>query len=367
MSHDAVVVGLGAVGAAALYQLARRGVRVLGIDRFAPPHAMGSSHGESRITRLAIGEGDEYVPLVRRSHEIWREIGRDLLVTTGGLWISSPARQAESHVPDFFEKTLRAARRFGIAHETLDAGQIRARFPQFNVASNEVGYFEPEAGYLRPEACVAAQLDLARDHGAGIRFGETVAEPHTLGDQVIVAAGARLPRLLPHLARHFAVTRQVQYWFAPESPAPFQAPRFPVFIWELQTRRSVIYGFPEVTPGSGVKVATEQYARTVDADDESWREVEAGEPEAMHRALVAPHLSGLTRRGVKAVPCLYTATPSFRFVVDRDPLHPNVIVASACSGHGFKHSAAVGEALAEWIAAGRRPDTLMPFTWRSLT
>ena len=109
MKHDVAVVGLGAVGAATLYQLAKRGLRVVGIDRFPPPHALGSSHGESRITRLAIGEGDEYVPLVRRSHEIWREIGEDLLVTTGGLWISSPARQADSHVADFFAKTLSAA------------------------------------------------------------------------------------------------------------------------------------------------------------------------------------------------------------------------------------------------------------------
>jgi sarcosine oxidase len=362
--HDAVVVGLGAVGAAALYQLARRGIRVLGVDRFAPPHAMGSSHGETRITRLAIGEGDEYVALARRSHEIWREIGQDLLVATGGLWISSPARQAESHVADFFANTLRAARRFGIAHETLDAAQIRARFPQFNVSANEVGYFEPEAGYVRPEACVAAQLELARHHGAEIRFGETVSEPHALGDQVIVAAGARVPRLLPHLAGHFAVTRQVQFWFAPQTPAAFAPARFPVFIWELQTRRNVIYGFPEIAPASGVKVATEQYTRTVDPDDAAWRSVDAGEGEAMHRDLVAPHLAGLTARVTKAVPCLYTATSSFRFVVDRDPAHANVIVASACSGHGFKHSAAVGEAIAEWIVAGRKPDTLMPFTWR---
>ena len=366
--HDVAVVGLGAVGAATLYQLARRGARVVGIDRFSPPHAFGSSHGESRITRVAIGEGDEYVPLVRRSHEIWREIeretGRELLALTGGLWISSAARLVDSHVANFFEKTIGAARRFGIAHEVLEAAELRARYPQFNVADNERGYFEPEAGYVRPEACVAAQLELARRHGAEIRLGERVGEPHELAEQVVLAAGARvLSSLPPSHARRFTITRQVQHWFASAAREAHSAARFPVFIWELQSRRNVLYGFPDID-GGGVKVGTEQYTRTAEADDEEWRHVAAEESALMHRELVAPHLPGISARCLKAVPCLYTSTADFRFVIDRHPVHSNVIVASACSGHGFKHSAAIGEAIAEWVAAGRAPDTLMPFAWR---
>ena len=370
--HEVAVVGLGAVGAATLYQLAKRGARVLGVDRLAPPHALGSSHGESRITRLAIGEGDEYVPLARRSHEIWRELeretGRELLTANGGLWISSAARQVDSHVPDFFAKTLAAARRFGIAHELLDAAQIRARFPQFAVAGDERGYFEPQAGFVRPEACVAAQLEMARRHGAEIRLDARVDEPHALAPQVVLAVGAGVARFLPApLAGRFTVTRQVQHWFAPRDPARFTPGRFPVFIWELQTRRNVLYGFPEAAPGAGVKFGTEQYRRTASIEDPEWRGVDPAEGAAMYRDLVQPHVRDILPATLRSEPCLYTATQAFRFIVDRHPEHANVIVASACSGHGFKHSAAIGEAVAEWIAAGPRPDTLSPFTWRSST
>jgi sarcosine oxidase len=368
---DAVVVGLGAVGSATLYQLAKRGARVLGIDRFSPPHSFGSSHGESRITRLAIGEGDEYVPLVARSHELWREIeaatGRGLLTVTGGLWISSPTRQRDTHVADFFHNTLRAARRFDIEHEVLEPVLIRERFPQFQVTDSELGYYEPMAGYLRPEDCIAAQLELAQRHGAQIRLNakvEDLAEVATLAHQVVVAAGARLQGLLPaQLAQRFTVTRQVQFWFEPRHPEAFAAPRFPVFIWEPQSRRNVIYGSPETSPGAGVKVATEQFARTANPDLEEWRAVAAAESGAMHRELVGAHLPGLSARCVKAVPCLYTATRTFHFLIDRHPGLTNAIVASACSGHGFKHSAAVGEQLAEWVATGRHPEALRPFGW----
>ena len=188
--YDAIVVGLGAAGSATLYQLAKRGARVLGIDRFSPPHAFGSSSGETRVTRKAI--------------------------VTGGLWISSAARQAETHAANFFDNTLAAARRFGIGHELLDAAAMRRRFPQFDVRDNETGYYEPDAGYLRPEACVRAQLELARRHGAEIRFDHAVESLDQLppAGNIILAAGAWLPRLLPpELARLFTVTRQVQYWF----------------------------------------------------------------------------------------------------------------------------------------------------------
>ena len=204
MEFDAIVLGLGAVGSATAWQLARRGVRVLGIDRHAPPHAHGSHCGESRITRKAIGEGDAYVPLALRSYEIWREVesaypGEALLNVTGGLWISSARRQVEVHVADFFNRTVSAARRFGIAHEVLDAAAMRRRFPAFNVRDDETGYYEPDAGYLRPEACVRAQVRLAKRHGAEVRLEERVDRLEDLppAHTVIVAAGAWLPRFLP--------------------------------------------------------------------------------------------------------------------------------------------------------------------------
>jgi sarcosine oxidase len=174
-----VVLGLGAMGSAAVCQLAKRGHRVLGIDRFEPPHAYGSSHGDTRITRLAIGEGEHYTPLALRSHELWRELeretGESLLINCGELIISSAAKTSISHGERFFANTLAAARKHGIAHEILDAAAIRRRFPDFNVRDDEVGYFEREAGFLRPEACVHAQLALARQHGAKIRTGDGAA------------------------------------------------------------------------------------------------------------------------------------------------------------------------------------------------
>jgi len=381
--YDLIIVGLGAVGAASAYQAAKRGVKVLGIDRFAPPHALGSSHGDTRITRIAIGEGEHYTPIVRRSHQIWREIeaktGEELLVVTGGLIISSSARRATTHVANFFENTLAAARRFGVEHERLDAGNLRELFPQFNVSDNEVGYYEPGAGYLRPEACIRAALALAEENGAELRRNERVDDIADEGGfarvrteaaeyrarHVIVAAGAWLPQLLDtDLARHFSVTRQVQYWFEIAAPiADFAAPRFPVWIWELQDREHVIYGFPAIDGREGgVKIATEQYGREAHPDDEPGRAVTGEEAREMQRDLVAPHLPGVGTHCIKAVSCLYTATPDFHFAIGRHPRMPNVIIASACSGHGFKHSAAIGEALAQLACEARSTIDLAPFS-----
>jgi len=362
MSFDAIVVGLGAAGSAAAWQLAKRGARVLGIDRYAPPHAHGSHCGESRITRKAIGEGDAYVPLALRSYEIWREIesacsssGERLLTITGGLWISSPRRKVEIHVADFFDRTVAAARRFGIAHEILDAAAIRRRFPQFNVRDDESGYFEPDAGFLRPEACVRAQLALAARHGAELRVDERVLGLAQEGGRVVVAtdrgehrasraivcAGAGVGELVPALAARVTVSRQVQYWFEADGLEDL-----PVWIWELQDRGNAIYGFPA---RDGVaKVATESFTREIP-------------PEEMYASLVAPNLRGVGARCVKTVRCLYTATPDFNFVIDRHPGMDRVLVASPCSGHGFKHSAAIGEALAQWVVDGRPALDLSPF------
>src|SRR5215469_1419607 len=279
-SFDVAVLGLGAVGSATVYQLARRNARVLGIDRYAPPHGFGSTHGETRITREAIGEGQHLTPLARRSHQIWREIEKETgvpLLSRGGLLvISGPGRTSFTHVEDFLANTVTAARTYGIAHEMLDARAIRARFPQFRIREDEVGYFEPGAGFVRPEACVTAQLDLARRHGADIHLNEQVTAFFQTSDEVlirterdehrakllIISAGAWLPEFLePRPASVFRVFRQVMFWFAARD-ASFAPELFPVFIWELSGRSQAIYGFPDIGR-QGVKVATEQYEQTV--------------------------------------------------------------------------------------------------------
>ncbi len=369
-SYDAIVLGLGAMGSAALYQLSKSGARVCGIDQFSPPHALGSSHGDTRITRLAIGEGAHYTPLVRRSHEIWRgieqETGTDLLTQCGELIISSENRASFMHVENFFQKTVEAARCHGIAHELLDAKQIRARHPAFNIRDDALGYFEPDAGFLRPEACIAAQLSLAEKQGAEIRrnervigyvatsHGVTVSSDHALydADTLIVAAGAWLPELFKdQLSRFLRVYRQTLYWFETDGACRVFAPdRFPVFIWELPETHQAVYGFPAIDT-AGMKIATEQYLETTTPDTVE-RNVSADEITQMYRGFVAPYLNGVSARCTKTATCLYTVTSDAGFIIDRLPASDRIIIASCCSGHGFKHSPAIGEILCD-LALGR--------------
>lgn len=380
--YDTIVVGLGAMGSATLYQLARRKARVLGLDRYAPPHTHGSTHGDTRVTRLAIGEGDHLTPLVMRSHELWRtieaETGEELLTSCGELIISSAARTARTHqIEDFFGATCAAATRFGIAHERFGAAEIRRRFPQFAVRDNEIGYFEPDAGIVRPEACVRAQLALAKRHGAEIGTQETVQHWQGDGDGVrvvtdkaeykalrlVLAAGPWLPQLLTdRLARPFRVLRQVLYWFdVPRRFERFAPEHCPVFIWELQEQAQVIYGVPAVDgPKGGIKIATEQYeAETTPGTIE--RHVSADETRAMHERFVAPYLPDVGPSCVKTASCLYTMTPDSGFVIDRHPDCEAVFLLSACSGHGFKHSAAIGEAVSQWVLDEAGRTDMSPF------
>jgi sarcosine oxidase len=367
--YDVIVIGLGAMGAATAYRLARGGARVLGLDQFVPPHAMGSSHGDTRITRLAIGEGAHYSPLAMRSHQLWREIeadtGADLMTTTGMLLISSSATTASVHVPHFFRNTVEAAEAHGIAHERLDAGEIRRRFPQFAVADDEVGYYEPEAGFLRPEACIDAQLKLARRYGAVLKTGAVLESLDDMGshvraaaggevfeaDRLVMCLGAWLPEWLPpREAALFTVRRQVLYWFDTDQPALFDPARCPVFIWELPVEDRVIYGFPAVDgPAGGVKIATEQQGLPTSPHDLD-RVVTAEEAAQTHRDCIAPFLPAVSVRLIKAAACLYTVTPDAGFVIDGYPDGERVTVVSACSGHGFKHSAAIGEAVAAGLS-----------------
>jgi sarcosine oxidase len=378
---ETIVLGLGAMGSATAYQLARKGNRVLGFDRFSPPHSHGSTHGDTRITRLGIGEGALYTPLAMRSHEIWRELeretGRTLLTTNGGLVLSSSGKTSRSHVENFFANTVTAAQRYGIPHELWDAAQIRRRFPQLNVADGESGYFEPGAGFVRPEECVRAQLALAEQYGAELHRNElasafdaseggvtVVTDRDTyLADTLIVTAGPWLPDLVDdRVARHLAIYRQVLCWFdIAGAVTPFLPENFPVFIWELQGKKQGIYGFPAVDGArGGIKVATEQYDAATKADTVE-RQVSAAETRAIYDEYVAPYVSGLSGTCVKAAACLYTVTPDFGFAIDTLPGADRVIVASPCSGHGFKHSAAIGEALAEWAIDGASRQDLSAF------
>ena len=368
-SADVIVIGLGAVGSAALYQLARRGVAAVGIDRFAPPHEHGSSHGESRITRQAIGEGEEYVPVALRSHESWRELeaetGRSMLSPAGGLIIGRPTRTLFHGRADFISRTIAAAERFSIPHEVLTPGEAMVRFPQFRLEGDETCYFEPGAGFLRPEVCIASQFDRAKALGAKVRTGEIVqsigATPAGVtvvtnaatysGGHAIVAAGAWLPGLLGGVfARTLRVYRQTLLWFEPDAPHAFAPDRFPIFIWRHGDGEDEhFYGVPAVS--RGVKLATEHFDATVGPDDRRPESTPA-EAAAVYDEHIRTRINGISDRCLQAKTCLYTVSPDFGFVIDRHPDWERVLVASPCSGHGFKHSAAVGESLAQWIVDG---------------
>jgi sarcosine oxidase len=381
---EVLVVGLGAMGSAALYQLAKLGAHVIGIDRFNPPHDRGSSHGDTRITREAIGEGREFVPLVRRSNQIWEELeaatGCSLLTRCGALILASQSVSGNHHgSTSFVQDTIRTAEEFGIVHQVLDAGEIRRRYPQFKLNGDELGYFEPGAGFLRPEACVETQLTLASQLGAKVFTAETVrnireekngaVEVRTdratySAARAIVAAGPWIQKLLgAEYERYFRIYRQVLCWFALAGIVEqYSATRFPVFIWIVGNRpRDMLYGFPAINgPQGGLKIATEQYEATVDPDAVT-RTVSDSEITAMHDEYIATRFPDVSGECLRATTCLYTVTPDAKFIVDTFGDWENVIFASACSGHGFKHSAAIGEALASW-ALKRRPGTdLSPF------
>lgn len=372
---DVIVIGLGAVGSAALWQLARRGVKVLGIDRWHPPHAMGSTHGETRITRTAIGEGEQFVPLVRRSDEIWAELedlaGEPLGLRCGALIIGAEGGTTEMHGrPGFVAGTVAAAQASGVPHEVLTADECRRRFPTFHPSDSDLVYYEPGAGMLFPERCVAAQLQAARNAGAELRLGEQVLAQQPIpggvrvttdkgvyeAAEAVIAAGAWAPGFAPRALARASVTRQVLHWLQPDDPALFDAMRCPVYIWAHgATSDDSFYGFPLV-PGAeanGVKVADEQFLHQLTNPDLVERETTDAETDALLADHLDGRLSGLGRTALRRATCLYTSTPDAGFILDRLPGAHQVTLVSACSGHGFKHSAAVGEQVALMVSEGR--------------
>lgn len=374
---EVVVVGLGAMGSAVCAQLAARGASVIGIDQYDPPHPYGSTHGQTRMTRLAVGEGPEYVPLVRRSHELWREIevqtGTRLLTQPGGLIMARPGSW-------FFEGTRQLARRLEIEHDELSPAEVRERFPMFAVDEETEGYYEPAAGFVRPEDALLAQLELARRAGAELRPGERVHEWSASGhgvtvvtdrdryaaERLILCAGPWLPELFPEGRNLFAVYRQVQFWF-PIRHGYEQLRAMPVFVWDFGgepggfVHFDGFYGFPAVDgPGGGVKVATETYETTTRPDGRQHPPTPA-ETAAMYRHCIQTRLPWLGPDPVRTLSCLYTCTRGSRFVIDRHPEHEVVLIVSPCSGHGFKHSPAIGEAVAQWVTEGAAELDLEPF------
>ena len=357
------------MGSAAAWHLARRGVRVLGLDSHAPPHSLGSSHGRTRIIREAYFEHPLYVPLVQRAYELWAElertVRRPLMQLTGGLMIGA----RDSGV---FAGAVRSAREHALPHEELTAREVQRRFPGLAPAEGMAGVLEPRAGLLFAEACVEALQQQARAAGAVLEHDEpvtswqvehasvTVTTPRARygAGHLVLCAGPWMARLAAPLALPLQVARQLSHWFEPAEPTgAFDASRCPVTIWETAPGR-MFYTLPDVG-GRGLKAGIHHDGEVVDPDTVD-REPRP-EDEARMRAMLARFMPAANGRLLEARVCLYTNTPDQHFLIDRHPEHPRAILASPCSGHGFKFAPAIGEVLADLVMQGRSRFDLSPF------
>jgi sarcosine oxidase len=367
-AYDAVVIGTGATGSAVLYHLARRGLRVLGLERFSPGHDRGSSHGRTRIIRLGYFEDPAYVPLLRRAYASWREVeeatGRRLLHVTGIVEIGPPDGVLVAG-------TLGAARLHGLPHEVLDANALMRRLPAFRLPAHFLAVLQPDGGFLDAEPAVHAHIALAIAAGAELRSGIRVRaiEPRGAGvrilldgetieaGQAVVAAGPWAAQLLPRLGVRLRVTRQVIAWLAPHEPEPFAPGRFPVFL--LESEHGMHYGFP-LDPDGGMKLAKHHHRdQTVDPD--AVEPALTRDDEDAIRSALAAHLPGANGPVRAAKTCLYTMAPDGHFIIDRLPDAPQILLASACSGHGFKFAGVIGEILADLVSAGTTPHDISRF------
>jgi sarcosine oxidase len=359
-SFDVIIAGVGGMGSAAAYHLAARGLRVLALEQHDHGHGFGSSHGLTRIIRLAYFEDPSYVPLLRRAFSLWRDLeqGLDepLLHVTGGLDVG-----AEGSV--VFEGSRRSCLEHHLPHEVLDAAALARRVPGWRPADNLMAVSQPDAGFLTPERCIRAHVDRALAHGAVIHTHETVrgytasdGRVHVRTDradyeagQLVLTAGAWMSDLAPSLRPLLTPERQVLGWFDVADHARFAPSAFPVFV--LEADEGTYYGFPEYgVPGFKIgryhhlheKVHPDTMDRTVGARDE------AALRDAVARYF--PDANGPLR---SSAVCLFTNTPDEHFIVDRAPDTPEVLLVSPCSGHGFKFSSVMGEICADLVQHGR--------------
>ena len=357
--YDAIVIGVGGMGSAAVYHLARQGVRVLGIERYDIPNEMGSSHGVTRMIRLSIQEGPSYVPLVRRAYELWRQLekvaGERLLFTTGSIRAGIESNQ-------MFQGSKEACDAHNIPYEVLTGPEANQRFPGYQLPEEAMTIYQPDGGFLLSERCIVAHVAAALDLGAEVHGRERVLGWQPKGDGVqvrtdrgaysahnlIVCSGAWTAKLLPRLAEFAKPERQVLAWFQPKRAQLFRPDTFPVFGLVVDEGR--FYGFPSFgIPGFKVG-RTHHLEQQVDPDTmdrESHLEDENVLRDFTRRYF--PQAAGPTL-GLKT--CLFTNSPDGHFILDVLPGLPQVSVAAGFSGHGFKYCSVVGEIMADLAQHG---------------
>ena len=363
MGYDTIIIGLGGMGSAAAYHAARQGQRVLGIEQFTPAHAHGSSHGHSRIIRQAYFEDPAYVPLLNRAFSLWDDLAshadEDLLHLTGGIMLGHPDS-------DVIRGTLASVNTHQLPHRIYQAAEIRQHFPALTPSDDIIAVAETQAGYVVPEAAIRTHLKLAAHHGADLHFNEAVQDWHVdaagvvhvrtnqgtySADKLIISAGAWVPQLLADLGLPLRVERRVLCWFDPIGGyAPFAESHFPIYIWDCGDGVS-FYGFPYQPGTKGVKVAIHTVGQVCEPHtiDRQLHDQDVTQLQDLlrHRipALTGPLLDYAT--------CMYTLTPDEHFLIDTHPAHTNVIIASPCSGHGFKFTPVIGEILADLAGTSR--------------
>ncbi len=359
-TYDTIVIGLGGMGSAALYHLARRGQRVLGIEQFGIAHDRGSSHGATRLIRRAYFEHPDYVPLVDRAYQLWTELeaaASKTLLHRCGLMLAG--RPDGAVIPG----VRRAAEQHHLAIESVARGDWPARFPGFAPDADMQAVFEPDAGFLEVENCVAAHVEQARTLGAEILTGQCVTgwsadargvtvttdgDRHTAGN-LVLCGGAWTSRLLSDLGLPLVVHRKTVFWFGPADEVYRFDRGCPVF--GLETPDGFFYGFPAIDE-IGVKVGEHSGQQVALDPDRLDREIHAEDEQPVRRFLrrYLPALGSIVR---KTSVCMYTMTPDEHFIIDRHPAHPHVAFACGFSGHGFKFAPVVGSILMDLIIDGR--------------
>jgi sarcosine oxidase len=365
--YDAIVVGLGGAGSSAACHLAQDGFHVLGLEQFAPGHSLGSSHGRTRIYRTAYKEGPEYVPLMHRALALW-----EALQTRTELRIFQPTGALSIGPREAFvvDRALRTAESLDLPHSLLSATELSARFPQFVPREDEVAVLDPQAGVLFPENCVEGHLAQATEHGAQLQFEEpvrhwsssdgevrvTTASGEYLARSLVLTAGAWTRTMVPDLALPLEIERQTVHWFPASEDRLVRPDRMPVFLWDRPGEIDA-YGIPDFGDGVKVGVGHGTLAAHPREVDRTIRESDV----LPASAFVRRFLRGVEPKARESIACLYTNAPDHAFLIGHHPTHRNVIVVSACSGHGFKFTSVVGE-IAASLAHDRPPGfELTPF------
>jgi sarcosine oxidase len=356
---DAIVVGVGGMGSAAVAHLAGRGLDVLGLERYDVPHAQGSSHGLTRIIRLPQYEDPTYVPLVRRALDLWRDLndwyGHRLFHPTGTIDFGPPDS-------DIIAGSRRSCSVHGIDHELLSGAEVRDRFPGYGLPEEYRAVYQPDGGFLHVERCTVAHVERAHAHGATVRAREGVEDWTSTetgvrvttdrgvyeAESLVVTAGAWTGELLPSLAPYLTPERQVLGWFQPDDPKRFAPERFPVFVADVPEGH--YYGFPRYEV-PGFKIGKYNHRGETGTPADLKREPDRID-ERVLRDCVDAHFPRAAGPTMQLSTCLFTNSPDEEFLIDTHPEYDSVVVAAGFSGHGFKFASVVGEILADLTIDG---------------